>query len=49
MDAAEADQERTAFFEQEGYRVLRFWNNDVLLNIDGVAGEILKWLGSETG
>jgi len=22
--------------ESEGYRVLRFWNNDVLKNIDGV-------------
>jgi very-short-patch-repair endonuclease len=24
----------------EGYRVLRFWNNDVLSNIDGVLTEI---------
>ena len=23
-------------FEAEGYRVLRFWNNDVLANTDGV-------------
>jgi very-short-patch-repair endonuclease len=31
-----ADAERTRFLEAEGYRVLRFWNNDVLRNIDGV-------------
>ncbi len=27
---------RTKFLESEGYRVLRFWNNEVLGNIDGV-------------
>jgi very-short-patch-repair endonuclease len=32
----EADAARTRFLETEGYRVLRFWNNDVLQNIDGV-------------
>ena len=31
-----ADSARTKFLEGEGYRVLRFWNNDVLGNIDGV-------------
>ena len=31
-----ADAERTRFLEAEGYRVLRFWNNDVLANTDGV-------------
>ena len=31
-----ADARRTTFLEAEGYRVLRFWNNDVLGNIDGV-------------
>ena len=46
MESVVADKERTAFFEQEGYRVLRLWNNDVLQNIDGVADEILKWLGA---
>ena len=30
------DALRDAFFQQEGYRVLRFWNNDVLANIEGV-------------
>ncbi len=30
------DARRTNFLETEGYRVLRFWNNEVLRNIDGV-------------
>src|SRR5277367_3600581 len=30
------DAVRTRFLESEGYRVLRFWNNDVMNNIDGV-------------
>ncbi len=35
-ERASADAERTRFIEAEGYRVLRFWNNEVLTNIDGV-------------
>jgi very-short-patch-repair endonuclease len=31
-----ADEERTKFIEGQGYRVLRFWNNDVLGNVEGV-------------
>jgi len=30
------DDERTRVLEQLGYRVLRFWNNDILTNPDGV-------------
>ena len=32
-----SDERRTAFLESKGYRVLRFWNNDILNNLDGVA------------
>ncbi|MGO3927765.1 endonuclease domain-containing protein [Rhodopseudomonas pseudopalustris] len=35
-----ADEARSRFIEAEGYRVLRFWNNDVLGNLDGVLAEI---------
>jgi very-short-patch-repair endonuclease len=31
-----ADAKRTAWLEGEGFRVVRFWNNDVLANADGV-------------
>jgi very-short-patch-repair endonuclease len=30
------DAERTRWLEQEGYRVIRFWNNEVNRNIRGV-------------
>jgi very-short-patch-repair endonuclease len=30
------DEARTAFLKSQGYRVLRFWNNEVLKEIDGV-------------
>lgn len=33
---AEQDAKRTRFLEGEGYRVLRFWNNEVMGNLDGV-------------
>ena len=32
----EKDEQRTKWLEGEGYRVLRFWNNEVLTNIEGV-------------
>ena len=32
----EYDEARTARIEEDGYRVLRFWNNEVLGNIEGV-------------
>jgi very-short-patch-repair endonuclease len=35
-----ADQRRTGFLEKRGYRVLRFWDNDVLENFDGVLEKI---------
>ena len=31
-----AELARTRHLETEGFRVLRFWNNDILANIDGV-------------
>ena len=31
-----ADDVRTAAIEAHGYRVIRFWNNDVLANTEGV-------------
>ena len=38
------DNERTAFLSSKGYRVLRFWNNDVLNDLDGVMRVILEAL-----
>ena len=36
------DVKRTAFLNAEGYSVLRFWNNEVLDNRDGVLAGILS-------
>ena len=33
---SESDEVRTLYLEANGYRVLRFWNNDVLANMSGV-------------
>jgi very-short-patch-repair endonuclease len=41
-EQALADAERSKFIEAQGYRVLRFWNNQVLGNIDGVLEEIRR-------
>ncbi len=45
-DAAEYDEKRTAWLEAQGFRVLRFWNNDVLQRIDDVLDSILNALES---
>ncbi|MDO8290431.1 MAG: endonuclease domain-containing protein [Parvibaculum sp.] len=37
---AEHDAVRTAWLEQRGYTVMRFWNNDILNNIEGVVEAI---------
>jgi len=38
------DDRRTAFVESKGYRVLRFWNNDIFENEEGVLTSILNAL-----
>ena len=38
------DKQRSAELAQHGYRVLRFWNNDVLDNLDGVLETIARAL-----
>ncbi len=40
-----SDVARTAFLNREGYRVLRFWNNEVLENPDGVHAVIVEKIG----
>ncbi|HRQ80022.1 MAG TPA: DUF559 domain-containing protein [Azospirillaceae bacterium] len=40
----ENDARRTAVLQQAGFRVLRFWNNDVNDNLEGVLNVILESL-----
>jgi very-short-patch-repair endonuclease len=35
-DQADYDAKRSEYLAREGYRVIRFWNNEVLGNLDGV-------------
>ena len=37
-----AEAARTRFLEEQGFTVLRFWNHDILANIDGVLETIAK-------
>jgi very-short-patch-repair endonuclease len=38
------DRHRTAWLEAQGWQVIRFWNNEVLSNPDGVAARIAEML-----
>jgi very-short-patch-repair endonuclease len=40
------DIERDAWLRDQGFVILRFWNNDVLKNVDGVMEMIVKHLRS---
>jgi len=39
---------RTLFLEKEGFQIVRFWNNDVLANTDGVLEAIREALGNKS-
>jgi very-short-patch-repair endonuclease len=45
-DQAIYDERRSLFLQAMGYRVLRFWNNDALTNIESVLEVILEALAS---
>ena len=40
LEQKEYDAERTKYLESQGYRVVRFWNNDVTNNLETVLAEI---------
>jgi very-short-patch-repair endonuclease len=44
LEQEEYDAQRTEFLESRGYKVLRFWNNDVMKSIDDVTREIQRTL-----
>ena len=47
--SAEVDARRTAYLTREGYRVVRFWNNEVLENCDAVLQSIGQILTGNDG
>ena len=46
-DRAEYDAERTKYVEKAGFGVLRFWNNEVFENIEGVVEVIIAALNKQ--
>lgn len=48
-EAQDYDARRTAFLESQGLRIIRFWNNDVLGNTEGVLTQISFSLGEREG
>ena len=47
LEQEEYDMQRTEFLKSRGYKVLRFWNNEVLKDIDGVIRAIQLTLNNE--
>ena len=43
---SDRDEQRTQWLEQSGFRVLRFWNNDVIQNRAAVCEEIWRALAA---
>lgn len=48
LEQAEYDEERTKYLELQGYKVIRFWNNDVMKDINGVIRVIQSALEEES-
>ena len=44
--AVEYDEARSRFLKSQGYHVVRFWNNDVLANVDSVIAAVAVQLSS---
>jgi len=47
-EAVAYDEKRTRFIEAQGYRVLRFWNHEVLTQTDAVRQRILQALQEDS-
>jgi very-short-patch-repair endonuclease len=47
LEQQEYDEERTKFLNSLGYKVIRFWNNDVTKDMDGVILAIIHTLEKE--
>lgn len=41
----EYDKKRTKYLEQKGYKIIRFWNNEITKNIDGVYKKLQEEFG----
>jgi len=46
LEQQEYDEERTKYLESQGYKVIRFWNNDVMKDIESVIRAIIHAMES---
>jgi very-short-patch-repair endonuclease len=46
LEQLQRDEIRTKFLEKEGFRVIRFWDDDVLLRTTDVLEEVLRHLSA---
>jgi very-short-patch-repair endonuclease len=47
LEYREHDENRTKYLESQGYTVLRFWNDQVMNDLEGVITSILEALESK--
>ncbi len=48
MEQEDYDKERTKYLESQGYKVIRFWNNDIMNDIDDVIRAIMLAMRPES-
>jgi very-short-patch-repair endonuclease len=48
IEQNEYDDERTIYLEEQGYKVIRFWNNQVMNDIEGVISAIVLSMEPES-
>lgn len=48
INQGEYDEERTKFFESQGYKVIHFWNDQVMNDIEGTIRAILFVMETDT-
>ena len=48
IEQQSADEVRTRWLESQGYKVLRFWNNEVLVETESVVERIAEQLEAGT-
>jgi len=48
VDSQQHDAQRDSYLKELGIRVVRFWNNDVLRNAEGVAQKIGEEIGARS-
>jgi len=47
QDASRYDEERTKYLESQGYKVIRFWNNAIMKDIESVLRAVLFAIESD--